>query len=246
MAYLFIKKNMKNLYHLIFFSDSQGLKINMLYVIFFLPIIIMTIQALLFIIPSTRHIAFGILKENGPIEILTFLVFLVGGVFGLIFMIKNFNKVNKFVTFFIFIFSVGLLFISLEEISWGQWFFYFETSDYWKTLNFQRETNLHNLHGLQNHSDTFCLIYGIAGIIGVLLRNFTFFKLIGTPIILLSWFLIITCHAIIDIAADYNFTGAGLEWIIERDRELIELLIGLSAFLYLWLNKRKFDKYKLV
>ena len=231
-------KNMKNFYRSIFLSENHGFKNSVLHFVFFLPIIIITIQAFLFIIPSTRHIAFEILVENGSVEILTFLVFLIAGILGLILVIKNFKRVNNFVTCFYFIFSICLILISLEEISWGQWFFHFETPDHWKTLNYQGETNLHNLEAFQRHSDTFCLIYGIAGITGILLRNFTFFKKIGAPIILLSWFLIITVHAIIDIAADYNLTSAGVELIIERDRELIELLIGLNAFFYLRINSQ--------
>ncbi len=239
---------MKNLYRLFFLSDALRLKINILYIIFFSPIIIMSIQAILVLNSSTWYYLFyTVLRENGPVEILTFLIFLIGGIFGLIFLFKNLKKMNKLFIFFYFIFSIFLILIAMEEISWGQWFFNFETPDHWKTLNFQGETNLHNLNGLQNHSDTFCLIYGIAGIVGILLRNSTFFKMIGVPIILLPWFLIITLHSIVDVLTDYYFTSSsGFLYILERNREVIELLIAMSAFLYLWLNKRKFDTSKII
>lgn len=42
------------------------------------------------------------------------------------------------------VFAIAGLYIAGEEMSWGQWYFRWATPDYWKSLNRQQETNLHN------------------------------------------------------------------------------------------------------
>ncbi len=48
------------------------------------------------------------------------------------------------------IFALGSLFIAMEEISWGQRIFSWETPTLWKEINFQGETTVHNLVTLES------------------------------------------------------------------------------------------------
>lgn len=48
-------------------------------------------------------------------------------------------------------FTLSCFYIAGEEHSWGQWFFYWETPEFWGEFNRQNETNLHNTSSLFNH-----------------------------------------------------------------------------------------------
>lgn len=209
-------------------------------IIFIFPIIISILLLLFIIIPFTRNFGFWLLEENKPIEILTFIFFIIGGVYGMFFSIKLFKiKANRLPAYFFLLFSAFLILIGMEEISWGQQFFHFETPDQWKAINKQGETTLHNLGFMQKFNDNLHFIFGMAAIIGVLIRNHPFFKEIGVPIILLPWFLIIVFQSAIDILVDTITVSDFLNFAIERANEFIELLIAISAFLYLLLSSEK-------
>lgn len=209
-------------------------------IIFIFPIIISILLVLLMLIPFTRNFGFWLLEENKPIEVLTFLFFIIGGVFGMYFSISLFkNKENRFVTYFFLLFSFFLIVVGMEEISWGQQFLHFETPEQWKKINKQGETTLHNLGFMQKFNDNLHFIFGLAGIIGILLRNHILFKKIGAPLILTSWFLIIIFQSALDILVDIIEVSDFLNFSIERANEFIELLIAMSAFLYLWLSSKQ-------
>ncbi len=85
----------------------------------------------------------AIYNEFGIIENLTVIFLIIGFVFGLrIIWNEHKNKWRKF--WYILIILVTILFAG-EEMSWGQHYFGWETSDAWKKGNTQDETNLHNL-----------------------------------------------------------------------------------------------------
>ena len=49
---------------------------------------------------------------------------------------------------FLYIYTLGVLYFFLEEISWGQHYFMWETPNIFKEINNQKETNLHNIFNL--------------------------------------------------------------------------------------------------
>jgi hypothetical protein len=49
----------------------------------------------------------------------------------------------------IWLFTLGCLFVALEEIAFGQQFFHFSTPETWRELNFQEQTTIHNLNIIQ-------------------------------------------------------------------------------------------------
>ena len=51
---------------------------------------------------------------------------------------------SKYRLFFVFL-GIACLYVVLEEISWGQRIFGWESPDYFKSKNLQGETNLHNI-----------------------------------------------------------------------------------------------------
>jgi len=108
------------------------------------------ITGLLFsIIVQLYTLIFTWRAEEGLIETISALFFVVSAI---ILIIGSFKimKLNAFqnskkllVAFFIFL-SVGLIFIFLEEISYGQHLFGWESKGIFAKNNFQGETNIHN------------------------------------------------------------------------------------------------------
>jgi hypothetical protein len=220
-----------------FFEESYCINYNTSLLIFCSPIIVSSILSLLLIIPISRSFGFWLLEENNPIEILTFIFFLIGGMYGIFSSTRLFKqREDRLEALFFLIFSFFLIIIGMEEISWGQQFFGFETPTEWKAINLQGETNLHNIGFMQTHSDTLHFIFGLSGLIGVFLRNYSMFKKLGVPLILIPWFIIITIQSLADIFVDVVPVNDKIYHVVERTSEFTELLIAGVAFFYLWLN----------
>ncbi|WP_420417335.1 hypothetical protein [Pacificispira sp.] len=81
--------------------------------------------------------------EDGPMEYLTVLLLVVSAAFaGLAARHPTLPKPDRIL---LWVFVGGMLFLALEEISWGQRIFGIETPEALKESNVQGEINLHNL-----------------------------------------------------------------------------------------------------
>jgi hypothetical protein len=88
-----------------------------------------------------------VLSERGVIEILTAVFFGAAGVAGLALAARTRGTVPFLYRAFYAGFALAALFVALEEISWGQHLFGWESPAWFAERNAQRETNLHNLFG---------------------------------------------------------------------------------------------------
>jgi hypothetical protein len=111
-------------------------------IIFIFPFIIFFTYQILH-----RTVNIGIfIKQEGVLDALQFPIYLT--VSALTFLM--FKKSSGFERIVILLFSIGILLIAFEEISWGQTYFSFSTPDYFNSTNLQQETNIHNLEYFQN------------------------------------------------------------------------------------------------
>lgn len=221
-------------------AKASHIKLNTAFFLMLAPVIIMFFETLFLAYPDTRSVTVWMHQENHPIEILTFLVFLIEGTMGLQLSYRT-KKAGEGILvhgFYLF-FSMALLFIAMEEIAWGQWFIGFETPEIWKSINMQGETTLHNIVGLQGKSEIFQLIFGVGGLIGIVFSYYPRFEKIGSSILLLPWFMIIIFYAALDLTNDYIPIQSAFDYYINTTDELIELLIALTTLLYIQLNSRK-------
>ena len=177
--------------------------------------------------------------ENHPIELLTFGFLLAAGLraIALAWQTKN-HREEILVYGFYAVFSIGILFTAMEEVAWGQWFFGFETPSALKRINVQGEVTIHNIRGLQSHTEFFRVAFGLGGLLGVWLSSRRYFRKIGAPFILLSWFLIISILAVLDLYNDYFSIERRFDILIQKLAEFVEMMIGMSGFLFIWLNAR--------
>ncbi len=192
-------------------------------------------------LPFTREATRWVLDENKIVEVLTFVVSLIAGGIGLYFcrrLLKN--KESYFTSAFYFLFSMGFIFIGMEEISWGQQFLGFETPESFRAMNEQGETTLHNIKGLSGNSEYLRLLYGICGAVGVLLYLYKPLRKIAAPIFLLPWFILIALHSKVDVFNDIVPIHKDFDAFISELAELVELLIACSALIYIVFNLKKY------
>jgi len=109
-----------------------------------------------FIVIGILYIKFGVYvfsqkqfnfinKEDGVLEYLTVFFLLISCIYSII-LVYRFDGVTNRRKFHIFLAFVFFIMIG-EEMSWGQRIFAIETPELLKTINVQKELNLHNLFG---------------------------------------------------------------------------------------------------
>ncbi|MFP4486403.1 MAG: hypothetical protein ACLFOC_05545 [Campylobacterales bacterium] len=84
-------------------------------------------------------------KEMGLYENISVIILLCIGIYGTVFFIKRKASLDKLALFFIPAFSLLAFVAALEEVSWGQHIFGFESGEFFEENNLQKETNIHNL-----------------------------------------------------------------------------------------------------
>ena len=80
----------------------------------------------------------------------------------------------RWLTVWLIVCTVGALYSLLEEMSYGQHYFNWDTPEYWRELNRQEETNLHNINSWFNQKPRTLLEIGVllGGIVAPLLHRF--------------------------------------------------------------------------
>ncbi len=101
---------------------------------------------------SEGHMPEVWLKEDGVYESLAAITCVLTAVALACFGIMK-KMSNKLVLFWLLSFSLSLLFLGGEEISWGQRIIGFETPERIAETNYQKELNLHNSTLIQSHNN---------------------------------------------------------------------------------------------
>ena len=89
-------------------------------------------------------------SENGLVESLQVIFLFVTVIFILKFIKKNLNNAHVAFKIFIILYLLGILYYFFEELSWGQHIFGWQTPEFFSNLNYQNETNIHNISSLFN------------------------------------------------------------------------------------------------
>ena len=85
----------------------------------------------------------AIWSENGFIELLQVVFLSISTILFYYFLKKNFNYFKILLKSLIILYFLGLLYYLFEEISWGQHFFGWQTTQFFLNINTQNETNFH-------------------------------------------------------------------------------------------------------
>ena len=210
------------------------------------PFVVAVAYSALLAFKPTRAFALQMADENYPVEVLTFALLLAGGIYALRLAVRARRRRRHDAAAtpgwtFPFYLALGILlvFIAMEEVSWGQWFFHFRTPESIARINTQQEFTLHNLNGIGGNTVWLRLAFGVAGFAGMAFRFLPAFRAIAVPPVLWSWFAVITAFALGDAVTDFVGSGSPVAALFEVMSEVVELLIAAVACLYLWLQSKQ-------
>ncbi len=141
------------------------------------------------------------------------------------------------------ILAIGLLFISLEEMSWGQRIFNIANPVYFEQYNNQHEISLHNLDIAQRMLDKIYIIIGAYGAFAWIFVSLFLSKAKGSYRYILDyvvpdWFISTYFFSVFFIYTLFSYIsqpypGSFLEW---KDQEPMELLLSLGFFCFVATN----------
>lgn len=206
------------------------------------PLFIDCIALVFLRLDVTRQAARWMLAENHPVEMFTFVILMLATGWALVLSRQAMrSRETAWVYCFYAVFAVCLLLVGMEEISWGQQLFRFDTFGAFREVNRQGEVNFHNIGSLQGNSAYFRLVYGLGGLLGVWLSlRYNWWRKITPSPVLLTWFVVITFFATLGVVKNLTgYTGLYYAFSLRDLSELNEMLIGLSSFLFIWLQMRK-------
>ena len=128
-----------------------------------LSLLIIGFSSLVSILPGLYHLVYGRipdywLQESGLYETSGAAACLIAALLT-VYSFKTSLKQNQPLwSFWMFLFAMVCLFISGEEISWGQHLFGYEVPDNISSTNYQKEFNLHNSMLIQSSNNSLSLI----------------------------------------------------------------------------------------
>lgn len=210
-------------------------------IVYFFPFGFLIISCFIFYVDGlTYWRLFGVL-EYGVFEwlqaICYFIAFYVGFKSSRILNLNNsleqgeFKRIN-IEKYLMIIFSLAMFIIAMEEISWGQHIFKWNTPAAIKEINLQDETNIHNLifiHGNAYHHKAFILIglYGaLSHFVSIYFNNNLFQNLIIVDKKLSYYFLPTALfYAYFDWINPFGF------FVIQNHQELFETLLAMGFLL---------------
>ena len=204
------------------------------------PVLLLGASALFLLMPPTARLSLWMLSEDRPVEALTFFAFMGASLMAGRLAWMHRRGFQWWVPGVYVLLALAFFGIGMEEVSWGQRWLGFETPDALRGVNRQDEVNLHNIGVLQGRSELMRLCAGLGGLLAVGAHRIPALVRVGAPAVLLSWFLIISGHALVDVFNDIVPIEPRFDFIMQRTSEMVEFLISLAALLYGWLNVRRF------
>jgi hypothetical protein len=221
--------------------DVHGLTPRAAWWIRWMPIFIIAPLLPFVATERTREAFYWLVSEMRPVELVTFIAMMMAVVVGvrLVLHLRR-TGTSAWVWLFYAVFTLGMFVTAMEEIAWGQWIFHWRTPEFWDKLNAQHETTLHNINGLQGKTEFFRLFFVVGALVGLLIGRVKSFAPIALPAVLWSWVLIMLAQVVADIVNDH--VDLGPNFFIDRMSEVVEMMIGVVAYLYLRLNATKLGK----
>lgn len=111
---------------------------------------------------------FSLIKDDSLLEYSQFILYFLSAITSWkIFLIYKKDNKNKIYSLLFLLLSLGLFFVSFEEISWGQRIIGIKTPEKMNKINIQKETNIHNMFSYDINE----IIYVLIGLYGIFSRK---------------------------------------------------------------------------
>ncbi|MBM3296923.1 MAG: hypothetical protein FJY83_04915 [Candidatus Aminicenantes bacterium] len=209
--------------------------------VFLLPLILFSA---FFLLKLTRPDFYAsLIEEDSAIEYLQAVFYIAASVAALLVSIRLLRNGMTAAGILYALLAAGMLFASLEEISWGQRIFRIPSPAYFERHNWQRELSIHNLNGVQKKLHGIYVLVGACGSFAWILALVVFRgakagirRLID--FVVPEWFISSYFFPTFLVYATFEFVsrpGPGT-FLVNRDQEPAELLLSLG-FLALAISK---------
>lgn len=165
-------------------------------------------------------------------------LYVAAGVFGFLNGVRLWRSGSRVPALLWFAFTLGCVFVTGEEVSWGQRIFHWRTPESFRAINRQGETTLHNIRTVLNGVNAVLLVGGLYGAAGWLVieryrrkgRSLDRAWLFVPPVFLSSAFLVVFIYKLsrLTVLRTSKYT-------IVRLGEFAEICFafGLAAFAFL-------------
>lgn len=194
------------------------------------------------------------ISEDGPVEYLTFFVYAITFIVSIL-VAKSLRKSKlKREAILFFIIAFVFMFIAIEEISWGQRIFGFETSGIFSEST-QGEINIHDLRPFEYFEDPSFIIIGFVGSVLwiVFLKSskekFRSFKSFFVPgWYLMTYFIPVAIFYVVLNLAPPEVTVQNISWgfLFPKDQEPFELILALGFFGFVLSNYIQLRRVKAI
>ena len=186
--------------------------------------------------------------ESGPAELIQFVMLLICLCILIRILTYRLKHNYNWLKYFLGFCFVCCFYIAAEEISWGQSFLEWKTNDWWRNINNQEETNLHNTSRWLNQIPRYGLMAAIA--IGGLVLPFL--HLLGKNISPQKYDIIrppnvlsVTAVMLLVLALGNKISKVIIdEKLFIRSSEIEELFIYLFIMIYLILLKHSMQNIR--
>jgi len=137
--------------------------------VFWLPLFLLLAFLIFRIINKQEYFIF--IQEDGLVEYLQSFFYLLTAALGAMIANRFLKNRQKGLAAIYLLFSLALIFIAGEEISWGQRIFNLDNPDFFTQHNTQKEINFHNLGPVQNFLHFSYILIGLFGAFGYCLAK---------------------------------------------------------------------------
>ena len=203
--------------------------------VFLVPFVVVLIFSILYFLnkPFLRFLT----KEDGLIEWLQVIGFIIGLLFSLLISNHLFKDSRRIAGIFYLFAAAGLIFIAGEEIAWGQRIFNFITPADLAAINDKSEVSLHNISSIAPLFTVGKLLVGVLGVFGHWILkwlnrylNTSSLELYVIPLFLSSAFMVILAQRILRLTVLQDTVPLGYSEIEE-----IFLAYGIATFtFFIW------------
>jgi len=184
----------------------------------------------------------SLVEEDGIFEFMQVLLYLLAAAFFLFTSKRLLEEKQRDLSLIFLVFSLGLVLVCAEELSWGQRILALDSPEFFTRNNVQRELTIHNLSLFQPFLHLGYILTGLAGATGWLLVRTAgkpqwdsavpawYISTYFLPVFFIYLYFELSYHLGRLMSAE-GFS-VSRQWISWRDQELAELLLAAGFFLY--------------
>lgn len=211
----------------------------------FVPVLALAVQACIEIFVPT-DLKPGLHSEYGPHEMLQSLIMLVAAILALRMLTMPQVRERPFLFAWVLIAFVCSVYVTGEELSWGQHMFEWNTPEYWTKLNDQGETNLHNTSIWLDQKPRLLLEIGVL-VGGIIIPSLRYFKVSLPQKFSLIYpdsrvFVTSILALIVKVTEKVDEQMKSVE-IFHRASEIEEIYLFYFVFIYLVFLRQKMASY---